>query len=107
MNIAIINIYFGEERGGAAISTKLLVDELRKEHKVYIITSVQEKGDYNLIQLSFFRHFSPKVLRLDSKIIYARLSNEIEAILKEIKPDIVHIQEFELMVPAIIAASRL
>ena len=107
MNIAIINIYFGEERGGAAISTKLLVDELRKEQNVYIITSVQEKVDYNLIQLSFFKHFSPKVLRLNSKIIYARLSNEIETILKEIRPDIAHIQEFELMIPAIIAASRL
>jgi len=109
MKIVIISTYFGQEHhGGAAVSTRLLVDELKKDHDVYILTSTKkEVPGYNTIPLRFFKRFPSLILRLDFRVIYNALAKDIEKALKEIKPDIVHIQEFEMMVSTIKVTSKL
>lgn len=108
MRIAIISIYFGEEHGGAAVSTQLLVDKLVEKHDVFILTSTKKRvNGYNTIPLRFFNYFSSLILRMDIGLIDKILAREIEKKLRKIKADIIHIQEFEMMKPAIIAASKL
>ena len=109
MKVAIICTFFGQEfHGGAAVSAKLLVDELKKDHEVYILTSTKKDiPGYSTIPLKFFKRFPTGILRLDFRVIYNAIAKDIEKALRDIKPDIVHIQDFELMVSAIKVTSRL
>lgn len=99
MNISIISTYYGEEIGGAEISTKLLVEGLQKTaNQVEIITL---NNFFNKIPLSL------RAFLLNTNLLDSYIEKYIYNKLKSSKPDIVHIQDLMISPAAIKAAKKL
>ncbi len=110
MKIAILSTYFGTNVGGAEVSTKLFVDaiSLRKGFSVSVITANQKAaGNIPVYKIPLFRHYPKPFIVFDFRLVDYVIYLQIKQILQKIKPDILHIQEFELSYPAIKAAKSL
>ena len=115
MKIAIIASYFGSEEGGAEISTKLLVDELlAKKIDVSVITTekaIQTNKQTNCeIKQIKFLGFLPlpfKAILFNTNLFDSYIKRSLVNVLKEIKPDIIHLQDMHLLPATILAAKEL
>ena len=110
MKIAILSAYYGTNIGGAEVSTKLFVDEMIKKNiDIEVITANHDahSNEVKIHKIPFFKAYPKPFLVFDIKLVDFILYRQIRAILKSIKPDILHIQEFELSYPAIRAAKSL
>ncbi|HLD06886.1 MAG TPA: glycosyltransferase family 4 protein [Candidatus Nanoarchaeia archaeon] len=106
MKVAIISAYFGEEIGGADISAKLFVDALRKEHQVEII-SLTPKRPSQLYQIRIPLPRTLLAFLLHTSWCDRFLLPRLIHMLKQIAPDIVHVQDLSLLPASVEAAAAL
>ena len=106
MRVAIISAYFGEEIGGADISTRLLADALRKEHQVEIISLTPKRPSQPYqIRIPLPRTLLAFLLHTHwcDRFLLPRLVH----MLRQIAPDIVHVQDLSLLPTSVEAAAAL
>ncbi|MBW3012118.1 glycosyltransferase family 4 protein [Candidatus Woesearchaeota archaeon] len=108
MKIAILGTFLGEKTSGAEISSYLLAKGLAESEKVFIVTrKLKEKMPckaYSLPMAGFMPH---NVLMIGTPCCDFYMYRKILSILKKEKPDIVHMQDFSIMIPAVKAAKKL
>lgn len=95
MKIAIISTFFGNT-GGAEVSSSLLADALSKDNSVFIITTKKSKSSHKLYSLGLVI-FPNILINIGTPCLDFFMKRKIFKILKEEKPDIVHIQDFSIL----------
>jgi glycosyltransferase involved in cell wall biosynthesis len=99
MKIAIISTHYGNDIGGAEVSTRLLVDGLKKaKHNIKILS---------LNNRFTWMPLSVKAFLLNTKLLDKQIEDYLYRKLKKTMPDIVHIQDLMISPAAIRAAKRL
>ncbi len=106
MKILFITSLLGKQYGGAEVSTRLLLEKLVEQgHDVQALTTRKIKNDNRLMSISFPIEVPKKLLTLGNTVIDYFLARKIKEKLKEIKPDILHIQDTYIL-PATVAANK-
>jgi len=111
MKITILSTNYGTNIGGAEVSTKLFVDELLKKGlDISIVTgnyTIEQQNGVKIFKIPFLKYFPKSFLVFDLWIIDLIIYLQIKNILMITKPDILHIQDFDLSYSAIKAAKAL
>ncbi len=108
MKIALISTFLGEKWSGAEISSFLLAKNLKSKQDLFVITSkVKEKLPFRNYSLPLLKFVPKLVLLIGHRIIDRYIEKQLIQIFSKEKPDIVHIQDYAMMIAAVKAAKRL
>ena len=108
MKIAIISTFLGQKWSGAEISSFLLAKTLNKKEDVFVVTSkIKGKMPFKCYSMPLLKSVSNLVLLVGNLIIDKYMEQRMFKIFKKEKPDIVHIQDFSMMISGIKAAKKL
>jgi glycosyltransferase involved in cell wall biosynthesis len=106
LKILFITSLLGKQYGGAEVSTRLLMDKLLTQGlEVKALTTRKVKDDNRLIPINFPIEIPKKFLTVGNGQVDFFLARKIRAQLKQIKPDVIHIQDTYIL-PAAVAANR-
>lgn len=108
MKIAVISTFLGQKTSGAEISSFLLAKHLSDVEDIFIITTkVTNKMPCRTYSMSLTKFIPHNVLMVGTAITDFYLYKKILKILRKEKPDVMHIQDFSIMIPALKAAKKL
>jgi glycosyltransferase involved in cell wall biosynthesis len=107
MRIAVASTFLYSDTGGAGISTRLLLSHLASQHELVAITASSGSSDqWQTREIRGFARLPRPTFLLDLPMLERVAEAEIYRILGNERPDVVHIQDFDLLPPALRAARR-
>ncbi len=107
MKVLFVSSYYGENEGGADISTRLLAEGLAAEELDVHIASINPAVKENIYPILNYAPLPTSLIAflLNTSILDKTLTKKILQIIYRVKPDILHIHDIMLL-PAAIKASK-
>jgi glycosyltransferase involved in cell wall biosynthesis len=98
---------FGESFSGAALSATLVARMLESEFDVSVVTGANgsSHGKVHELRLGPLRAAVPMLLRLPMRA--AGITHQVEKVIREVGPELVHLQDADLVDPVVPVARRL
>lgn len=108
MKVALISTFLGQKWSGGEVSSFLLAEILNKKEDVFVITSkVAGRMPFRCYSFNFLRYIPNLVLLVGHHFIDRYLYRHFLKIFKQEKPEVIHLQDYSMMVPALKVARRL
>ena len=106
-NILIGALSCGEKTGGAALSAMLIADLISTDCDVSVLTASNEtqRSDVHELRLGSVRAAVPMLVRLPTQLL--GLERQVLRVIEQVRPDLIHLQDANLMDPVVPLARRL
>ncbi|MCK4589174.1 MAG: glycosyltransferase family 4 protein [Nanoarchaeota archaeon] len=108
MKIAIVSTFLGQKLQGGEISSFLLAKGLSKTENVFVVTTkITQKFPFRCYSMPVLKRVPNPVLIIGNKWLDFYMTKRLVEIFKKEKPDVIHVQDFFMMIASIKAARQL
>ncbi|MDH5403331.1 MAG: glycosyltransferase family 4 protein [Candidatus Heimdallarchaeota archaeon] len=107
MKILFVGLFLGSRKGGAEVSSKLLIENLAPQNQISVISLVENSIFSDDIEFWQIKSIFPKFMIMKGyRISYFSIKRKLNKLVNTINPDIIYVIDLSLLIPGVEIANK-